>query len=575
MSVRVQDQGNGRVGGVAVVGAGIGGMQASLDLANAGFKVYLIERSSAIGGRMAQLDKTFPTNDCSMCIISPKLVEVGRHPDIELLTHTEVLGLHGSVGNFSLELATRAKYVDPAKCTGCGECANHCPVELPNEFDEGLSTRRAISILYPQAIPNAFSIDKRGVAPCKVKCPTHISVQGYVALTAQGKFKEALQLIKQDNPLPAVCGRVCHHPCEEDCTRGRYDSPVAIKAVKRFLADREPEMDLEPPAPENDYGEKVAIVGSGPAGLTAAYYLALRGYRPTIFESAPEAGGMLRTGIPPYRLPRDVLDAEIDYIRRAGVEIRTNAPVGGGITFETLQEQGYQAFFLGTGAHAERDLRIEGEDLPGVLSGYAFLRSRHLGEPVTIGRKVIVVGGGNVAMDAARTALRLGADEVHLVYRRTEREMPARVEEVRHAKEEGVTFHLLQNAKRILGNEHGCVAAMECLRYELGEPDDSGRRRPIEIPGSEFTMSVDTVIVAIGNDSNPLIRKTTPEIEVNRWGNIVADDDQQTSMPRVFAGGDIVLGAATVILAMGQGRRAAAAINRMLADGGREAGESE
>ncbi|HUT79544.1 MAG TPA: FAD-dependent oxidoreductase, partial [Polyangia bacterium] len=481
-----RDKGTGGpVGAVAVVGAGIGGMQAALDLANAGFKVYLVEQSSAIGGRMAQLDKTFPTNDCSMCIMSPKLVEVGRHPNIELLTHTEVTALHGSVGRFTLNLATRAKYIDPAKCTGCGECTNSCPVVLPNEFDEGLSERKAIWKRFPQAIPNAYSIDKRGTAPCKVECPAHISVQGYVALTAAGKFKEALALIKRDNPLPAVCGRVCHHPCEGGCTRGQYDQPVAIRAIKRFLADLEPQLDLQPPKPVTKRMEQVAIVGSGPAGLSAAYYLAINGYRPTIFEAGPETGGMLRTGIPPYRLPRHVLDAEIDYIRRAGVEIRTGQPIGKSLTLDDLRRLGFKAAFIGTGAHAERGLLVPGETLDGVLSGYGFLCARHLGQPVEIGRKVVVVGGGNVAMDAARTALRLGA-EVTVLYRRTREEMPALPEEIREAEEEGIRFEFLAAPIEIPGS--GAVQRVCCQRMELGEPDASGRRRPVPIEGELYEI---------------------------------------------------------------------------------------
>ena len=484
-----------KYGAIAVIGAGIGGMQASLDLANAGFKVYLVEKSNAIGGVMAKLDKTFPTNDCSMCIISPKLVEVGRHPDIELLTHSEITGMRGTVGRFSLDLHTRAKYVDPEKCTGCGECANHCPIVLPNEFDEGLSERKAISKLFPQAIPNAFSIDKRGTAPCKIMCPAHISVQGYVALTAEGKFSEALQLIKKDNPLPAVCGRVCNHPCETDCTRGNYDSPISIKNIKRFLSDLEPQMNLEPPKPEKEYGDKVAIVGSGPGGLSAAYYLAINGYKPTIFEAGPQTGGMLRTGIPPYRLPRDVLDAEIDYIKRTGVEIQTNTPVDGDNNFDKLRQEGFKAFFLATGAHSEWDLDVKGNHLDGVLSGYGFLREKNLGGMPKLGKKVVVVGGGNVAMDAARTALRMGA-ETTILYRRSKEEMPALPEEIKEAEDENIVFKFLCAPVEILGDDK--VKKVRCQKMELGEPDAGGRRRPVPIPGSEFDIECDNIISAIG-----------------------------------------------------------------------------
>ena len=549
------------VGAIAVVGAGIGGMQCALDLANAGFKVYLIEKSSAIGGKMAQLDKTFPTNDCSMCIISPKLVEVGRHPNIDLLTHTEVEGLHGSVGDFTLDINTRAKYIDPIKCTGCGECAEVCPIELPDEYDEGLSIRKAIFKRFPQAIPNAFSIDKRGTAPCKVKCPAHISVQGYVALTAKGKFTEALQLIKQANPLPGVCGVVCHHPCESECTRGEIDEPLAIKAIKRFLANREPALDIEPPQPEERYKEKVAIVGSGPAGLTAGYFLAINGYAPTIFEAEPEVGGMLRSGIPPYRLPRDVLDAEIDYIKRAGVTIETDSPVGGEVTLDTLRERGFSAFFLGTGAWAERKLAIEGEDLENVISGVRFLDDRNLGRPVSIGKKVIVVGGGNVAMDAARSSLRLGA-EVTVLYRRTREQMPALPEEIEEAEEEGIKFTFLATPEKIKGE--GRVERVFCRKMELGEPDESGRRRPM--PTEEtFEVECDTVIAAIGQYPN-LEFLSDQDIEtVSNRGVLITDSvTKSTSIPGVFAGGDNVLGPATVIEAIAAGKEAAESIHRFL-----------
>ena len=549
------------VGAVAVVGAGIGGMQCALDLANAGFKVYLIEKTSGIGGKMAQLDKTFPTNDCSMCIISPKLVEVGRHPNIELLTHTEVEQLHGSVGDFTVDLHTRAKFIDPTICTGCGECANVCPIELPNEFDEGLSSRKATFKKFPQAIPNAFSIDKRGTAPCKVQCPAHISVQGYVALTAKGKFAEALQLIKKDNPLPAVCGRVCHHPCEAECTRGGVDEPIAIKSIKRFLADLEPQLDIQPPKPETDYGDKVAVIGSGPGGLSAAYYLAINGYQPTVYESAPETGGMLRTGIPPYRLPRNVLDAEIDYIRRAGVTLQTNAPIGDEVTLDTLREQGFKAFFIATGAHGDRKLRIEGEDMDDVLSGVTFLRERNLGRPVSLGKKVMIIGGGNVAMDAARSALRLGSD-VTVLYRRTREQMPALPEEIVEAEDEGIRFEFLAAPEQILGN--GKVEKIRCRKMELGEPDASGRRRPV--PTEEvFDIDCDTVIAAIGQFPDLDVIDDQNRMKVAPKGRIVTDEvTLSTSIPGVFAGGDNVLGPSTVIKAIAMGKEAAESIHRFL-----------
>ena len=564
MSVLSDNPANGakKFGAVAVVGAGIGGMQAALDLANSGFKVYLLEKGSAIGGRMAQLDKTFPTNDCSMCIVSPKLVEVGRHPNIELLTHTEVSGLQGSVGRFSLGIHTRAKFVDPDRCTGCGECANHCPIDLPNEFDEGLSSRTAISKLFPQAIPNTFSIDKLGTAPCKVKCPAHISVQGYVALTAKGKFAEALSLIKKDNPLPAVCGRVCHHPCETECTRGQYDHPISIKSIKRFLADMEPELDIEPPKPETEYGDKVAIIGSGPGGLSAGYYLAINGYKPTIFESGPKIGGMLRTGIPPYRLPRNVLDAEVQYIKRAGVQIKTNSPVGKETTLDHLREQGFKAFFLATGAHSEWKLNIEGEEKAGVLSGYGFLRDKHLDREVSVGKNVVVIGGGNVAMDAARTALRLGA-KVTIVYRRSREQMPALPEEIHETMDEKIGFEFLTAPIKVLGEDQ--VEGLYCQRMELGEPDASGRRRPVPIADDFITIDCDTVITAIGQYPDLLFLSTDEAKQIVEKNKIVTDPITfSTQISGIFSGGDAVTGPSTVIEAIAAGKESAESIHRFL-----------
>jgi glutamate synthase (NADPH/NADH) small chain len=332
---------------------------------------------------------------------------------------------------------------------------------------------------------------------------------------------------------------------------------------------------VDVPEVKPETGRKVAVVGSGPASITVAADVRREGHTVTMFEAFHKPGGVMMYGIPEFRLPKAIVDLEIDTLRKMGVEIQTNFIVGRTRKLKDLLEQdGYDAVFIGTGAGLPKFMGIDGENLVGVFSANEFLTRANLmrafdrenaDTPIFCGRQVAVLGGGNVAMDAARTAVRLGAEDVHLVYRRTEKEMPARVEEVHHAKEEGVQFHNLVNAKRLIGDDRGLLTQMECLRYELGEPDDSGRRRPVEIEGSEFLMDVDTVVVAIGNDSNPLMKQTTPELETNRWGNIVVDDDNKTSMDGVYAGGDIVLGAATVILAMGQGRQAAAAINKQLA----------
>ncbi|HEM61573.1 MAG TPA: FAD-dependent oxidoreductase, partial [Chloroflexi bacterium] len=316
------------VGAALVVGGGIGGMQAALDLAEAGLKVYLVERQSAIGGHMAQLDKTFPTNDCAMCIMSPKMVDVGRHINIEILTNAEVVDLKGQAGDFTATIGIKPRYIDLDKCTGCGDCAEACPILLPNEYEEGLTTRRAAHRLYPQAIPHAFAIDKLGMAPCRDACPTGQRAQGYIALIREGRYEEALRVIKEDNPFPAICGRICNHRCEDACNRGLVDHPVAIASLKRFVTDK---VYANPRAPveraPRTRPETVAIVGAGPGGLTAAQDLVRLGYGVTVFDALPVAGGMLRVGVPEYRLPAELIQREVDDIIDLGVELKLNTRI--------------------------------------------------------------------------------------------------------------------------------------------------------------------------------------------------------------------------------------------------------
>ncbi|MBI5440181.1 MAG: FAD-dependent oxidoreductase [Deltaproteobacteria bacterium] len=548
-------------GAVMVVGSGIAGIQASLDLANSGLKVYLVDDGISIGGVMAKLDKTFPTNDCSACILSPKLVEVGRHPNVEILTRRTVKAVDGEPGRFTVRLAKAPRYVDAAKCTGCGDCANACPVSIPSDFNEGLSERKAIYRHFPQAIPSAFAVDKAGTSPCKAACPAHISVQGYVALIAAGKYREALKLIKRDNPFPAVCGRVCNHPCEAACKRGEVDKPLDLMHLKRFVAD----LDLEAEtryAPEvaERKPQKVAVVGAGPAGLSAAYYLAAEGYPVTVFEAASVAGGWLTLGIPEYRLPRDVIEAEIGVIRGLGVDIRLNTALGRDVTLAELRAD-YGAVFLALGAHVSSKLGVPGEELEGVLHGIDYLKRVNLGEPLSLGRRVAVIGGGNVAMDAVRTALRTGSKDVVCLYRRSRAEMPASPEEVHEAEEEGVRFEFLVAPVRILG-ERGRVTGVECVRMELGEPDASGRRRPVPVPGSEFVVEADAVVPAIGQAADLSFDRSEPRL-VSRGQTLSADPVTfATSLPGVFAGGDAVSGPATVIKAVAAGKEAALSIGR-------------
>jgi len=418
-------------------------------------------------------------------------------------------------------------------------------------------------------------------APCIAGCPVNIDIPRFIARIAEGDYRGGIDVIKETSVLPAVCGRVCPQEtqCQAVCTVGRVlkdvDLSVSIGRLERFVADWEREQGAsELPEILASTGKKVAVIGSGPASITVAADVRRAGHEVTVFEAFHKPGGVLLYGIPEFRLPKQIVQQEIDTLRAMGVEIRTNFVVGRTRKIHDLmQKDGYDAVFIGTGAGLPRFMNMEGENLVGVFSANEYLTRSNLmraydldraDTPIYSSRKVAVLGGGNVAMDAARTALRLGAEEVHLVYRRSRTEMPARVEEVQHAEEEGVTFHFLTNPVQILGDEDARVASMECLRYELGEPDASGRRRPIPIEGSNFSMDVDTVIVAIGNNSNPLIGQTTPGLELNKRGNIVVDESGKTSLEGVYAGGDIVLGAATVILAMGEGRKAAAAMNEYL-----------
>ena len=412
--------------------------------------------------------------------------------------------------------------------------------------------------------------------PCVKGCPVQIHIPAFIEKVREGDYEAAYQVIAQASSLPAVCGRVCpqESQCEKYCVRGIKGEPVGIGRLERFVADWHREhSDGSVQVPEKN-GHKVAVVGSGPAGLTCAGELARRGYEVSVFEALHVAGGVLMYGIPEFRLPKHIVQAEIDTLKKLGVHIETNVVIGKTESVDELFAEGFEAVFIGSGAGLPSFMHIPGENLCGVYSANEFLTRINLMKayefpetdtPIRVGKNAAVIGGGNVAMDAARCAKRLGAENVYIVYRRSEAEMPARREEVHHAKEEGIIFKVLNNPVRINGDENGYVTSMECIEMELGEPDASGRRRPIAKEGSEFTLDVDTVIVAIGNSPNPLIKNTTPGLTVGRKGEITADPETgATSKPGVFAGGDAVTGAATVILAMGAGKKAAAAIDEYL-----------
>lgn len=542
-----QVQNGSRIGAAMVVGGGIAGIQASLDLAEAGFKVYLVETRSAIGGHMAQLDKTFPTNDCAMCTLAPRLVEVGRHLNIEILTNSELIGLDGEAGDFTARVRRRPRYVDLDKCTACGDCAAVCPITLPDPYEEGLVQRKAIDKLYAQAIPNAYAIEKEGVAPCRDACPIGQRAQGYIALIRQRRYQEALRLIQNDNPFPSVCGRTCHHPCEGSCNRARVDEGVGIMALKRFVADytyafgRKPVERVPRTRPE-----WVAVVGSGPAGLTAAQDLVKMGYRVTVFEALSLAGGLMRTGIPAHRLPKGILQRDIDDILALGVELKLNSPIEDPTS---LLDEGYDAVFLATGVYEEARLDIEGEDLDGVIQAIDMLREINLGGAVEIGASVVVIGGGIAAVDAAAVCLRTGAKDVYLFLRRPRGEVPAYQWEIDEVEREGARLMEGYTVSRVLGDSDRKVVGVEYAEAEL-----TRARTYKPIAGTEATFDVDTVISAVGRSSNlSFLHEPFQSLRGN-------PKTLETSYPGIFTGDS----QGFIVNAIALGHRAAGVIDRYL-----------
>ena len=451
---------------------------------------------------------------------------------------------------------------------------NEMPVQDPQVRNHNFS-EVALGYTEEQALDEAERCLNCKNKPCVGHCPVAIDIPGFIAKIREKDYEGAYQIINRSSSLPAVCGRVCPQEtqCESKCVRGIKGEPVAIGRLERFVADwHNAHATEKAKAPESN-GHKVAVVGAGPSGLTCAGDLAKMGYKVSVFEALHLAGGVLVYGIPEFRLPKAIVQKEVDTLKELGVEVDTNTVIGRTLTIDELFDDGFEAVFIGSGAGLPRFMNIPGENLKGVYSANEFLTRVNLMKayqpgsdtPIEHAKRVAVVGGGNVAMDAARCAKRLGAEEVFIVYRRSEKELPARAEEVEHAKEEGIVFHLLNNPTQILGDENGNVKGMECIRMELGEPDASGRRRPVEVPGSEFTLDVDCVIMAIGTSPNPLIKSTTEGLETQKWGGIIVNEETGlTSREGVYAGGDAVTGAATVILAMGAGKTAATAIDQYI-----------
>ena len=545
-----------------IVGAGIAGMESALTLGDMGFKVLLVEKEASIGGKMILLSKVFPTLDCSSCISTPKMAATANHPNVKVLTYSEIDAIGKNPdGTFSVDLRKKPKFVDPLKCTGCAQCEIACTVATADQFNSDLIARRASYIAFPQAVPKKAVIDRQGTSPCSFTCPAGVKPHGYISLVRAGKYYEAFRLHLEDAPLPGCLSRACYAPCEEECTRGQLEGPLPIRAIKRFMVDR---YYMSHPAPEYGIpeklnGKRVAVVGSGPAGLSAAYFLARSGYAIKVFESESEPGGIMRWGIPSYRLPKDVLARDIQNITGLGVQIATDTKVR---SAESLKKEGFDAVFLAVGSAGGRRISIKGEDLNGVVDCMDFLKACNSGSrPDVSGKKVVVIGGGNVAIDCSRSALRLGAREVKLVCLESNDEMPAHKWEIQQAIDEGVAINCSWGPKAV--SDVGGKATGADFVCCTSVFDAGGKFNPSFDESKRKSFDADLVIMAVG-----LIPNTSPfssELELNRNLTINADKETlQTSKPWIFAGGEALTGPSMIVQAISQGKRAAYYIDRYL-----------
>jgi len=546
-----------------VVGGGIAGQEAALNLADMDYKVLLVEKELSIGGKMIQLSKVFPTLDCAACITTPKMSETARHPNITLLLNSKIDTIEKQNKSFNVRINRKPRYVKPEVCTGCQECEFVCPEIRLDAYNANLAGRKVAYIPFSLANPRIASIDRQDVsAPCINECPGGVKPYGYISLVRNGQYDEAMKLHLEDIPIPGSLGRACYAPCQTECTRAKLEAPVDIRRIKRFFAENY--YDKFPIAPERETKAKtekrIAIIGSGPAGLTAAYHLALKGHSVKIFEAAPKPGGMLMLTLPEYRLPKRVVDRDIQNITSLGVEIEVNHKIE---SLAKLKAEGFDSIFISVGTHNTFKLSIEGSNLEGVTSCLDFLQKANIGDRDDLtGKKVMIIGGGNTAIDASRTALRLGAAKVTVVYRRSREEMPCFAPEIKEAEEEGVEILILRNPIKFIG-ENGRLTKVQLIKMKLDKPDASGRRSPTPVDGSEYIEDVDFVVEAIG--LQPSTSVFSNEVDLNKNGTIkVNEKTLQISKTLVFAGGDGVTGASTIIEAAGQGKRAAFYIDKYL-----------
>jgi heterodisulfide reductase subunit A len=546
-----------------IVGGGIAGMQAALDISKAGFKAYLVERQSTIGGHMLQYDKTFPTLDCAACIGTPKMVSVGQSPNIELLTYAEVEEVNGFIGNFTVKVRKKARHVKPT-CIGCDACATVCPVEKPNEWDVGTRMRKAIYRPFPQAVPITYTIDKSDRAPCVQSCPAGVNVQGYVTMIREGNYRQAMRLILERIPLPRTIGRICPAPCEKPCRRAKLDEPLAIRQLKRFAADQVDWDTIQiakgDPKPPSD---KIAIVGAGPTGLACAYFLARDGYPVTVFEALPVLGGKLRVGIPDYRLPAEVLEQDIAMIRSLGVEFVADHPIGKGHRLEDLFTEGYRAVFTATGLNADLPLKIPGADAEGIVPGGLFLKQINLGHSMPAAKHVAVIGGTVTAVDAARAAVRTGA-EATLFFQRVRRGkdvLPAAEEDLKAAEAEGVRIETEAQpiAVRVEG---GKAIGLRCRKTGSAAPKEKSVSGPGPAEPAAHEVACDLVVVAVGQKPDPKVFEGTPGVKLTATGAVLVDAETlQTTRAGLFAAGEMQAGALAAVRCVAAGRDAALSID--------------